>query len=110
MLIATLLKLPLLAIGFLIAINTFELWYIVRFLIYSDRKLFKLKIAESILLIGLEVLLFAVRLISLSCPQDLYLSWGYILSTIALITILLTIGRVIFILYLKYVQSKGVSF
>ena len=92
------------------AVNAFELWYIVAFFIYSDRRLFKLKVTESTLFLSLEALLFSIRLICLHIDQGQYLGWGYVLSIIVLMTMLVTMGRVIFILYLKYVQSKGVSF
>ena len=42
--------------------------------------------------------------------SQLYLIWGYILSTVVLITIILTLSRSAYIIYLKYVQSKGVNF
>lgn len=54
--------------------------------------------------------MLAVRFMYGAVSSDFFLGWGYVMSLLTLTTIGVTVFRAIFIIYLKYVQSKGVSF
>lgn len=101
---------PLLALAALVAINSFELWYLHFNYIYSDARLFKFKAVETILLLVTELLLFVLLAAKSSLSTPAFKTWGYVLATAGLLLMLNCLVRVGYIARRKYAQMNGINF
>jgi hypothetical protein len=94
----------------LIVLHVLELVYTHNYDIYSDQKYFKLKIAENMLFIAIEVVMLLLYGMQSLASSNTFIALGFSLSALSVLIVLNSTVRAGYLSSKKYVEITGVVF